>query len=68
MQYVQVYRLFHLHDSDLQSNWYLLSGSEIRASFSCNPWVLNSDFMKIGPITNANEGDERLPQNAKCTY
>ena len=68
MQIVQFYELFHLQQSDLRSDWYSLSGSEIRANSKGNLRVFNSNSRNIGPIANLTAGGERAVKSAQSTY
>jgi len=65
---VQHQSLFHLPLSDLRSDWYSLSGCEIKAQFKRNWRVFDRDPTNTCRIANLKPGGERATKTAQSTY
>jgi len=65
---VQHSSLFHLPLSDLRSDWYLLSGCEIKAEFKRNWRVFDRDSTNTCRIANRKAGGESTTKTAQSTY
>jgi len=59
---------FHLQHSDLRSDWYSLSGCEIRAISKPNSRVFDSNSRSVSQIANLKAGGERAAKTAQSMY